>query len=59
MTLGDMELAARRNSENYEPRWRGCASRAFLEGACWAYEYLTKQGNTPAWCVQNVTNNDN
>ena len=59
MTLGDIELAAGRNAENYEPRWQGCAKRAFLEGACWAYEYLTKQGNTPAWCVQDVINNDN
>ena len=54
MTLGEIELAAEHNSENYELHWRGCAKRAFVEGACWAYEYLTKQGNTPAWCEQNT-----
>ena len=59
MTLADIDMAAARNAEQYESRFRGCAKNAFIEGACWAYEYLTKQGNTPAWCVQNIANNDN
>ena len=54
MTLADIDMAAARNAEQYESRYRGCAKNAFIEGACWAYEYLTKQGNTPAWCGQNA-----
>ena len=52
MTLADIDMAAARNAEQHESRFRGCAKNAFIEGACWAYEYLTKQGNTPAWCGQ-------
>lgn len=54
MTLADIDMAAARNAGQYEGRFRVCAKNAFIEGACWAYEYLIKQGNTPAWCGQNA-----
>lgn len=53
MTLADIDMAAARNAEQYVKPFKGSAKSAFIEGACWAYEYLTKQGNTPAWCGQN------
>ena len=54
MTLADIDMAAARNAEKYLWSIRGTAKNAFIEGACWAYEYLTKQGNRPAWCGQNA-----
>lgn len=52
MILADIDMAAERNTEHYMKPFKGIAKSAFIEGACWAYEYLTKQGNTPAWCEQ-------
>lgn len=54
MILADIDMAAARNAEQYLWSIRGTAKNAFIEGACWAYEYLTKQGNTPAWCGQDT-----
>lgn len=54
MTLADIDAFAKRKAEEYEPRLKRVAKAAIVEGACWAYEYLTKDGgNVPAWCNQN------
>lgn len=53
MTLADIDAFAKRKAEEYEPRFKRVAKAAIVEGACWAYEYLTKDGgNVPAWCNQ-------
>lgn len=53
MTLADIDVAAELNMKNYVKHFQGCAKQSFIEGACWAYEYLTKEGgNIPAWCTQ-------
>ena len=52
MTIADIESAATNKSYDYPPRFRNAARDAFTEGACWAYSYLTKQGNDPSWCKQ-------
>lgn len=53
MTLADIEVFAERKSQEFAPQSRGSVKRAIVEGACWAYEYLTKEGgNIPAWCIQ-------
>jgi hypothetical protein len=58
MTLADIDSFAEKKSQEYDSHFRRVAKAAIIEGACWAYEYLTKQGNTPAWCEQKITNND-
>lgn len=53
MTLADIDAFAEKKSQEYVPQVRRAAKSAIVEGACWAYEYLTKEGgNEPAWCVQ-------
>ena len=53
MTLADIDAAAELNKEQYVKHYKGTAKQAFIEGACWAYEYLTeKKNNLPAWCTQ-------
>ena len=54
MTLGQIYNAAEANAQEYEDRYRSCSRKAFVEGACWAYEYLTKKGNSPTWCQQGI-----
>lgn len=54
MTLADIDAFAERKSLEHAPQVRWIAKSAIVEGACWAYEYLTKEGgNIPAWCNQN------
>ena len=54
MTLADIDAFAERKADEYDPRFKRVAKSAIVEGACWAYEYLTKEGgNIPAWCNQN------
>ena len=53
MTIADIDQAAAQNAEAYDTMFQKSARAAFNEGACWAYEYLTKEGgNVPAWCSQ-------
>ena len=53
MTLADIDAFAEKKSQEYSTSCRGEVKRALVEGACWAYEYLTKEGgNVPAWCDQ-------
>lgn len=52
MTIADIESAATNKSYEYAPLFRKAAKGAFTEGACWAYGYLTRQGNDPSWCEQ-------
>ena len=53
MTLADIDAFAEKKSQEYAASCRGEVKRALVEGACWAYEYLTKEGgNVPVWCNQ-------
>lgn len=53
MTLADIDAFAEKKSQEYVPQVRRVAKAAIVEGACWAYEYLTNErGNVPAWCGQ-------
>ena len=53
MTLADIDAFAEKKSQECVPQVRRVAKAAIVEGACWAYEYLTKEGgNVPAWCNQ-------
>ena len=58
MTVADIELAAENNAEAYDTMFRKSAKAAFQEGACWAYDHLTKGGNSPAWCEQQIAEKD-
>lgn len=53
MTLADIDMAAARNAEQY--LWSTTAKNAFIAGACWSYNHLTQEGNVPAWCDQNLS----
>lgn len=53
MTLADIDAFAEKKSQEYVQHHRRVAKAAIIEGACWAYEYLTKEGgNESAWCEQ-------
>ena len=58
MTIADIEQAAANNAEAYDTMFQKSARAAFQEGACWAYDHLTKGGNSPAWCGQSVPEKD-
>ena len=58
MTLADIDMAAGRHAANYEPLWRNAAKSSFIEGACWSYNHLTQEGNVPAWCDQNLSDQE-
>lgn len=54
MTIADIHSAAEKASQEYAPMYRKVAESTFREGACWAYDHLTKEGNGSAWCNQDL-----
>lgn len=58
MTLADIDLAAGRHAANCEPLWQNVAKSSFIAGACWSYNHLTQEGNVPAWCDQNLSDQE-